>query len=237
MCQSCQTWPAKFGQILLRTDTRLVFCNRKLMRTDIFFTRTTKPICNFANSIVLMFNININYTTARMDYAISARPSRTPIVIRGKSRWTQKSDRGNWFVVSSYKPRCPWWTAKKTTTLRVVIFLYSSRFVTSMHLFPERAECWMGYILLWILYLYLFVIHNLRDFFLKQHLLHDIVVGFIFKVMAQELLVFEWFCTCWCLRNELSVHKDGTCQSISIDQRPKITSLWYLERRQHIEMK
>ena len=50
MCQSCQTWPAKFGQILLRTDTRLVFCNRKLMRTDIFFTRTTKPICNFKNS-------------------------------------------------------------------------------------------------------------------------------------------------------------------------------------------
>jgi hypothetical protein len=36
MCQSCQTWPANFGQILLRTDTRLVFCNRKLMRTDIF---------------------------------------------------------------------------------------------------------------------------------------------------------------------------------------------------------
>jgi hypothetical protein len=35
---------------LLRTDTRLVFCNRKLMRTDIFLTRTTKPICNFANS-------------------------------------------------------------------------------------------------------------------------------------------------------------------------------------------
>jgi hypothetical protein len=24
---------------------------RKLMRTDIFFTRTTKPICNFANSV------------------------------------------------------------------------------------------------------------------------------------------------------------------------------------------
>ena len=35
--QSCQTWPAKFGQILLKTDTRLVFYNRKLMRTDIFF--------------------------------------------------------------------------------------------------------------------------------------------------------------------------------------------------------
>jgi hypothetical protein len=33
------------------TDTRLVFCNRKLMRTDIFFTRTTKLICNFANSV------------------------------------------------------------------------------------------------------------------------------------------------------------------------------------------
>jgi hypothetical protein len=32
---------AKFGQILKRTDTRLVFCNRKSMRTDIFFTRTT----------------------------------------------------------------------------------------------------------------------------------------------------------------------------------------------------
>ena len=42
-----------FGQILLRTDTRLIFCNRKLMRTDIFFTRTTKPICNFANSALL----------------------------------------------------------------------------------------------------------------------------------------------------------------------------------------
>ena len=50
MCQSCQTWPAKFGQILPRTDTNLVFCNRKLMRTDILFTRTTKPSCNFENS-------------------------------------------------------------------------------------------------------------------------------------------------------------------------------------------
>jgi hypothetical protein len=48
-CQSCQIWPAKFGQILIRTDTKLVFCNRKLMRTDIFLARTTKPICNFAN--------------------------------------------------------------------------------------------------------------------------------------------------------------------------------------------
>ena len=33
----------------MRTDTRLVFCNKKLMRTDIFLTRTTKPICNFVN--------------------------------------------------------------------------------------------------------------------------------------------------------------------------------------------
>ena len=49
-CQSCQIWPAKFWQILIRTDTRLVFCNTKLMRTDIILTRTTKPICNFANS-------------------------------------------------------------------------------------------------------------------------------------------------------------------------------------------
>ena len=31
-----QTWPAKFGQNLIRTTTRLMFCNRKLMRTDIF---------------------------------------------------------------------------------------------------------------------------------------------------------------------------------------------------------
>ena len=84
--------------------------------------------------------------------------------------------------------------------LRVVIFLYSSPFVSSMHLvvpFPtqlsEHAECWMGYILSWILYLYLIVIHNLHDFFLKQHLLHDIVVGFLLKVMAQGLPVFEWF--------------------------------------------
>ena len=56
MCQSCQTWPAKLGQNLLRTDTRLVFCNRKLMRTDIFFTRTTKPICNFTNSGIGYWN-------------------------------------------------------------------------------------------------------------------------------------------------------------------------------------
>jgi hypothetical protein len=37
LCQFCQTWPAKCGQILPRTDTSLVFCNRKLMRTDILF--------------------------------------------------------------------------------------------------------------------------------------------------------------------------------------------------------
>ena len=50
MCQSCQTWPATLGQIVWRTYTILVFCNRKLMRTDIFFTRTTKPTCNFVES-------------------------------------------------------------------------------------------------------------------------------------------------------------------------------------------
>ena len=40
---------SKIVQILLRTDRSLVFCNRKLMRTDIIFTRTTKPICHFVN--------------------------------------------------------------------------------------------------------------------------------------------------------------------------------------------
>jgi hypothetical protein len=58
LCQSCQTWPAKFGQIWPRTDTSLVFCNRKLMRTDILFTRTTKHTCNFAHSeFVSMYTI------------------------------------------------------------------------------------------------------------------------------------------------------------------------------------
>ena len=40
---------------LLRTDTRLVFCNRKLMRTYIFFTKTTKPICNFVNPVMITY--------------------------------------------------------------------------------------------------------------------------------------------------------------------------------------
>jgi hypothetical protein len=31
----------------------LVFCNRKLMRTDNFLTRSIKPICNFANPAIL----------------------------------------------------------------------------------------------------------------------------------------------------------------------------------------
>ena len=54
-CQSCQTWPAKSGEILPRTDTSFVFCNRKLMRTDILFTRTTKRICSFVNPAVLLW--------------------------------------------------------------------------------------------------------------------------------------------------------------------------------------
>jgi hypothetical protein len=36
-CQFCQTWPAKFGQILQRTDTRLVFC--KGLTQDWYFTK------------------------------------------------------------------------------------------------------------------------------------------------------------------------------------------------------
>ena len=43
----------KFSNKLLadfaRTDTWLVFYNRKLLRTDNFFTRIAKPICNFPN--------------------------------------------------------------------------------------------------------------------------------------------------------------------------------------------
>jgi hypothetical protein len=61
--EMCQSWPAKFGQILPRTDTRLVFCNRKLMRTDIFFTRATKPICNFANSVHYGLKIPVHYNS------------------------------------------------------------------------------------------------------------------------------------------------------------------------------
>ena len=39
-------------QILLRTDIRLVFCNRKLMRTetDIFFIRNRTTICSSSSS-------------------------------------------------------------------------------------------------------------------------------------------------------------------------------------------
>jgi hypothetical protein len=41
-----------FWQILLRTDIRLVFCNRKLMRTetDIFFIRNRTTICSSSSS-------------------------------------------------------------------------------------------------------------------------------------------------------------------------------------------
>ena len=62
MCQSCQTWPAKcvspvrhdlqnLGRFCYGLTQDWYFANRKLMRTDIFFTRTTKTICNFANSV------------------------------------------------------------------------------------------------------------------------------------------------------------------------------------------
>jgi hypothetical protein len=131
-------------------------CNRKLMRTDIFFTRTTKFICNFANSIVLMFNININYTTARMDYAISAK----------------------------YK--------------------IHNKIYPIQHSACSGKRC--------------IEVSNRDEY--KNITTRN--VGFFFR------------CPSWTSR---PVHKDGTCQSISIDQRPKITSLWYLERRQHIEMK
>ena len=57
--KTCVSEFAKFQQNLGRFYTRLVFCNRKLMRTDIFFTRTTKPICNFANSGVLLWKESV----------------------------------------------------------------------------------------------------------------------------------------------------------------------------------
>lgn len=47
----------------LRTDTRLVFCHRKLMRTDILFTRTTKLI-KIYNAISLIFIQEIYKTCA-----------------------------------------------------------------------------------------------------------------------------------------------------------------------------
>ena len=43
----------------IRTDTKLVFYNRKLMRTDIILTRTTKPICNFANSAMIYLHLPV----------------------------------------------------------------------------------------------------------------------------------------------------------------------------------
>ena len=44
-----QTWPAELGQILLRSDTRLVFCNWKLMRTDIFLLGPPSPYAIYVN--------------------------------------------------------------------------------------------------------------------------------------------------------------------------------------------
>jgi hypothetical protein len=57
---------------LLRTDTRLVFCNRKLIRTDIFFTRTSicklfifssslKPLNRFGPNLAEMFIWKVLY--------------------------------------------------------------------------------------------------------------------------------------------------------------------------------
>ena len=103
-CQSCQTLPAKFGQILLRTDTRLVFCNRKLMRTDIFFTRTTKPICNFTNSGVCNkkemkdFKCCIHFFQAFLAFALGKSPE-------GESIFNNKS----WIshkILFACKPTC-----------------------------------------------------------------------------------------------------------------------------------
>jgi hypothetical protein len=116
------------------------------------------------------------YTTARMDYAISARPSRTRIVIRGKSRWTQK------------------WTAKKNQkniTCSYILIFVSVCFLNA----SLSRTCWvLNGVYFIVNFIFVFICNTwLTWFFLKQHLLHDIVVGFIFKVMAQELLVFEWF--------------------------------------------
>ena len=56
--QSCQTWPVKYGQILLRTDTRLVILQPKINEDwHFFFTRTTKHICSFFNPALLYAEI------------------------------------------------------------------------------------------------------------------------------------------------------------------------------------
>jgi len=50
---NCQDW---------HKSIRLVFCNRKLIRTDIFFTRTIKPISNFINPaciVVHMYQVHL----------------------------------------------------------------------------------------------------------------------------------------------------------------------------------
>jgi hypothetical protein len=50
---------AKFGQIIIRTDTRLVFSIKKLMRTDIVFTRTTKDIWYFLKPLLSSLHMNL----------------------------------------------------------------------------------------------------------------------------------------------------------------------------------
>jgi hypothetical protein len=76
-CQSCQTRPAKFPN-LVRTDTRLVFCNRKIMRTDISFTRITRPICNFVNPVVEIFCNSIFFTLHGQSITITGHTGQCP---------------------------------------------------------------------------------------------------------------------------------------------------------------
>ena len=46
-CVQILVYHMGINYLLISIDTSQVFCDRKLMRPDTFFTRTTKPICNF----------------------------------------------------------------------------------------------------------------------------------------------------------------------------------------------
>ena len=81
-----------FCQILIRTDTRLVFCNRKLMRTDIFLTRTIKTHIEF-----------------REPWYISRR---IVVVIVSQPDWYHIDRSSKWSVPFSKQLRCRcgfWW--------------------------------------------------------------------------------------------------------------------------------